>query len=114
MTRLRTTSGGRQSFDSPEANLGGRRGYDSPEANLGRRRRFDLPEANLGRRRSHSSPECISDSPEHSFDSPEHNQDSPERVSGDCPLRPRLVQVWPYLAKLLHYILTRLEKFPIT
>jgi hypothetical protein len=91
-TRLKPTSGGRRSFDSLEANLGVRRGYDSLEANL-------------DGRRSHSSPERIFDSPEHNHNSLERIFNSPEHTSGDFLVRPRLAQVWPYLAKLLYYIL---------
>jgi hypothetical protein len=76
--------------------------HDTPEANLGRIRSFDSPEANLGGRHSHGSPERSSDSSKRSHD-------SPERILGDCPVRPRLAQVWPCLAKLLHYILLYLR-----
>jgi hypothetical protein len=32
----------------------------------------------------------------------------------DSPVLPRLVQVWPNLAKLLHFNLSRLGEFPST
>jgi hypothetical protein len=32
----------------------------------------------------------------------------------DCLVRVSLAQVWPFLAKLLHFLVARLEKFPST
>jgi hypothetical protein len=74
----------------------------------------DSLEANFGERHGSNSPERSSDSLERNHDSLERSFDSPEHVSGDCLGRQSLAQVLPYLAKLLHYILARLEKFPIT
>jgi hypothetical protein len=100
MTRPRPSLGGRLSSESPKANLGRRCGSNSPEANLGRRYSSYSLEANVGGSRGP--------------DSLEHSHDSLERVLGDCPVRPKLAQIWPYLAKLLHSILPQLEKFPST
>jgi hypothetical protein len=95
------------SHDPPETNSGGKRSSDSHEANLGGIHGSNSPEANLGGRRG-------SDSLERNHESSDRISDSPEGVSGECLVRPTLAQVWPHLAKLLHSILTRLDKFPST
>jgi hypothetical protein len=120
-TRPRSTTGGRCSHVSPETNS--RHSQGSPEVNPGRetqsrltrgesqeedavttrprptligRRGHDLPETNHGRetwsRLARGQPRTSS-----AFL-------TRLRTSGDCPVRPRVAQVWPNLAKFLYSI----------
>jgi hypothetical protein len=104
--RIRLTRG----HNVPKATMRPRpqcaRGHSSPDA-MTRLMQSRLAQAQSWFAQAQPLPERISDSPEHILD-------LPERSSGDCSMRPKLAHVWLYLAKLLHYTLARVEKFPNT